>query len=200
MGSTLCPPAPLEEEYCSDSDGLPLDIDEFQPGLYRAIPEKLVVRDGVDASNSKKLGELQQDALLDIVKVVMFEHEDPQKERLRGELKEGGWISMYYPMGEYFFVVQEDIHKSLINKFSKDSVSLDFEKKVIDSEEELYDDDQPYEDDMHQIEESDEPLDDIDDRPSEPDQQAINTEDLQSVSPNISAQDSPDLKTPATPI
>ena len=58
-----------------------------------------------------------------------------------------------------------------VEKFSKDAVSLDFERKTTDSEEELYDDDQPYEDDMNQIEESDEPLDDIDDRPSSPAQQ-----------------------------
>lgn len=193
MGNTLCPPAPLDEDIGSDSGGMPLDIDEFQPGLYRALPEKLIVRDGVDAENSAKLREVQQDALLDIVNVVMFEHVDPQKERLRGELKEGGWISMYFPTGEYLFVVPEDVHQNLMNdaKFSKDAVSLDFERKTTDSEEELYDDDQPYEDDMNQIEESDEPLDDIDDRPSSPAQQAINAEDL---------QDSPDLKTPATPI
>lgn len=181
MGNTLCPTAPKIEDQ-SELEGEPFDIDEFQPGLYRVLPEKLIVREGVDAADSTKLKEVPQNTLLDIVNIVLFDTENPEEERLRGELREGGWVSMYYPGGEYFFVVPENIdgHFADNNLHMKDAVSLDFDRK-----DDSYDGDQ-YDDNLID-EESDEPLDDIDDTapssPSGPPHAIIGTENYNAISP-----------------
>jgi len=175
MGNTLCPPAPDlgESDEMEEMESVDL-MKEFQPGLYRALAEKLIVREGVNAATTRVLKELPQDALLDIVNVVLFTPGNASQERLRGELREGGWISMYYPEGDYFFVVSEDVHPSL-EKEETDAVSLDFDRK--DSEE--------YDDEPQNLVESDldeESQSDDDYVPSSPQAHTIEAKDLNSIS------------------